>query len=93
MYAQFVLFLMALAPVAMPLEASVLDSVRLALFGEQQAKPPVIKVLVMHDKPAATLDVKGKYRIYDPNTNEHISTRFIGKRQQIQAISGGLKWG
>jgi stage II sporulation protein D len=57
------------------------------------ASPPKIKVLVVHDQPGAVLEVKGKYKIVDPHTGEHISTRFIGKRKFIQAVRDGLKWG
>lgn len=55
--------------------------------------PPSIKVLIVHDQPGVILEVKGKYKIYDPYSDKHLSTRFTGKRKYIQAITDGLKWG
>lgn len=55
--------------------------------------PPAIKVLVTHDQPGAVIEVKGKYKLFDPKTNEHLSTRFIGKRKYMHALKDGLQWG
>src|SRR5262249_11555913 len=44
-------------------------------------------------RTGVVLEVKGKYKIFDPHTKEHISTRYTGKRKFIQAVSDGLKWG
>ena len=55
--------------------------------------PPKIKVLIAKKKPGVLLEVKGKYKVYDPHTKEHISTRFIGKRKYMQPMAQGLKWG
>lgn len=52
-----------------------------------------IKLLVVHDKPGVVLEVKGQYKLYDPNTGYLFSTRFKGKRKFMQAVSDGLKWG
>lgn len=54
---------------------------------------PSIKVLVAHDLPGVVLEVKGKYKMFDPNKNSFISTRYAGKRKFIQPLSDGLKWG
>ena len=54
---------------------------------------PNVGVLIAHDVPGIVLEVKGKYRIYDPHTQGFISTRFVGKRKFIQAYSDGIKWG
>lgn len=72
------------------LEAGVIERL---LMKSQKPTPPSVKVLIAHDETGAVLEVKGKYRIFDPNTNEFISTRFIGKRKYIQAINDGIKWG
>ncbi len=74
-------------------QAGVFDDWVAALWKTEKPVPPTIKVLVTHDKPGVVLEVKGKYKIYDPHQNMYISTRFIGKRKFIQAISDGLKWG
>ena len=39
------------------------------------------------------LEVKGKYKIYDPNTTSHMGKGYTGKRKYIQPLSDGLKWG
>jgi hypothetical protein len=39
------------------------------------------------------VEVKGKYKLYDPHTQEFISTRFIGKRKFMQPLQDGLSWG
>lgn len=52
-----------------------------------------IKVLIANEKPGVVFEVKGKYKIYDPNNGSHISTRFIGKRKYMQALNDGLEWG
>lgn len=54
---------------------------------------PNVGVLITHDVPGVVLEVKGKYRIYDPLTQDFISTRFVGKRKFVQAYSDGIKWG
>ena len=55
--------------------------------------PRSIRVLISHDKEGVVLEVKGRYKLYDPRTMEYLSTRFHGKRKYLQAIHDGLKWG
>lgn len=64
-----------------------------SFLSKDQPKKPSIKVLVVHDADGVILEVKGKYNIYDPFTNERLGTRFVGKGNLIQAMQGGLKWG
>lgn len=52
-----------------------------------------LKILVVHDKPGVVLEVKGKYKIYDPKTNMHMGKGYVGKRKYIQPLSDGMKWG
>ncbi len=52
-----------------------------------------LRVLIAHDKPGVILEVKGKYKIYDPNTERHMGKGYIGKRKYIQPLSDGLRWG
>ena len=59
----------------------------------KSSAPPTIKVLIVNQKPEVLLEVRGKYKIYDPLTMEHISTRFVGKRRYVQPLRQGLKWG
>lgn len=74
-------------------EANLWDSVSSFFKKPNPPSPPLIRVLIVHDKAGATLEVSGKYKIIDPHLNEHVSTRFVGKRKFIQAINDGLKWG
>lgn len=74
------------------LEAGILENWS-AYVMKQEARPATIKVLVAQNKPGIVLEVRGKYKIYDPNTMEHISTRFMGKRKFLQPLSNGIKWG
>ncbi|MCB1114441.1 MAG: hypothetical protein KDK62_06765 [Chlamydiia bacterium] len=74
-------------------EAGLLESWSSYMWKTEQPKPPSVKVLVVKSKPGVVLEVKGKYKLYDPNTMEHISTRFVGKRRYMQALSDGLRWG
>lgn len=85
--------LMFLLPFCAQLEAGAWSNVK-EFFGIQE-KPaaPDIKVLVVHDVDGVNMEVKGKYSLYDPYTNSHISTRFIGKSKAVQALRSGLKWG
>lgn len=84
--------IMALMPFASGLQAGWFDNIT-SYFQQTRSKPPSVKVLIVHDQPGAMLEVKGKYKIYDPHTKEHISTRFVGKRKYIQAVRDGIKWG
>lgn len=55
--------------------------------------PKSVRILIVHDKPGVVVEVKGRYKLYDPKTMEYISTRFHGKRKFIQPVNDGLKWG
>lgn len=74
------------------LQAGVIENAFGWWKGEKQT-PPAINVLIVHDQPGVILEVKGKYKLYDPHTNNFYSTRFIGKRKFVQALPDGLKWG
>lgn len=55
--------------------------------------PPSIRILVASDKPELTLEIKGRYKVYDPRDNSHIMTRKIGKKEVLKVIDDGLMWG
>jgi hypothetical protein len=52
-----------------------------------------LKILIMHDKPGVVLEVKGRYQLFDPNTNTVLGNRFSGKRKYIQPLKDGIRWG
>jgi len=61
--------------------------------GETAPPPPCIRVLIEHDVQKVPFEVTGKYSLYDPYSNSHISSRFVGKCREIQAMNDGIKWG
>lgn len=65
----------------------------LRLDAVQQTATHKIKVLIARDLSSTTVDVRGKYRLYDPYTGSLISHRHLGKKQLMQAKPEGLKWG
>lgn len=52
-----------------------------------------LKILIVHDKPGVVLEVKGKYKIYDPKTGSNMGKGYVGKRKYIQPLNDGMKWG
>lgn len=87
------LLLLAIAPIGSA-QADISDVLRSAWGKATPPTPPTVKVLVMHDQEGAILEVKGKYRLIDPNTQEDLSgLRFVGKSQYVQALHSGMKWG
>lgn len=93
MILRLLFLLFTLGPIAAPLQGGWVDDVAGFFRKTPPQTPPKIRVLVVNDRDGVVLEVKGKYKIYDPHTGEHISTRFVGKRKFIQAINDGLKWG
>jgi stage II sporulation protein D len=84
---------LALMPFVSGLEAAPLDQLKDAMNPKVPTTAPSIRVLIVHDKPGALIEVKGRYKLFDPKHNSYISTRFVGKRKFIQPIADGLRWG
>lgn len=85
--------LIALGPFVTPVDAGWFDNVTSYFKKAAPAKPPKMRVLIVHDQQGVVVEVKGKYKMYDPHTMEHLSTRFVGKRKFMQAVRDGIKWG
>lgn len=92
MIARILMLMLGLLPMATTAEAGVWDKIK-GLFFPTRVTEATIDVLIVDDQPSAMLELKGKYHIYDPNTKQHISTRFVGKKKPLQTLSSGLKWG
>lgn len=90
---RILILILALGPMASPLQAGWFDNIASYFRKAGPETPPTVKVLIVHDKTGVVLEVKGKYKIFDPHTGDHLSTRFIGKRKFIQAVNDGIKWG
>jgi hypothetical protein len=88
----FLLFI-ALLSLGSPVHAGVWENIKEYFTRNALVEPPSIRVLLLHDVEGAKLEVRGKYSLFDPYTNTHLSKRFTGKSRQIQALSDGLKWG
>lgn len=88
-----ILLLLILLPFCTCLEAGVWDKLTGYFKGSKPPEPPTIRVLLLHDVQKANLQIRGRYSLYDPYTNSHISTRFAGKSRTIEADNDGLKWG
>lgn len=85
------LLLIACMPFCGVLNAGLWNSVKSAFGYQERVLPPNIRVLIAHDMEQVHLEVKGPYSLYDPYTNNHISSRFVGKGRVIQPMSDGLK--
>jgi stage II sporulation protein D len=93
MIKRMLIVLFSLVMLSTAAEAGVWDSIS-NFFKKSTIKTnDSLKILIVHDKPGAILEVKGKYKIYDPNTNGNMGKGYIGKRKYIQPISDGMKWG
>lgn len=90
---RMLLLIIALLPFSQPLQGGVWDKVTGYFKGNSRPEAPTIRVLLLHNVEKANLESRGKYSLYDPYTNSHISTRFTGKSRTIQTLSDGLKWG
>ncbi|MBA3239000.1 MAG: hypothetical protein H0T62_11725 [Parachlamydiaceae bacterium] len=75
------------------LHAGIGDVIKTALTPEIRVESPKVRVLLSHDQPGALIEVKGKYKIFDPRTNEQLSINFQGKRRLMEAQEDGLRWG
>jgi stage II sporulation protein D len=93
MLVRILLILLVIGPLSVPINAGWFDSITGYFTKPTSTKPPKIRVLIVHDQQGVVIEVKGKYKMYDPHTGSHISTRFVGKRKFMQAVRDGLKWG
>lgn len=87
------LLILAIMPFSFDLQAGVWTSIKETFTGPTKQPPTEIRVLLVHDAENADLEVRGRYTLFDPFSNDYISTRFTGKRRQLQTMSDGLKWG
>lgn len=93
MFLRIACILLACGPIAASVEAGWFDTLTGYFRQAGPSAPPKVRVLVVHDEQGVVIEVKGKYKIYDPHTKEHLSTRFVGKRKFMQPVRDGLKWG
>lgn len=75
------------------LHAGIGDLITSAMTPEVHTEPPKMRVLLLHDQSKVLIEVKGKYQIYDPRTNELVGMSSIGKKRWMEAQDDGLRWG
>lgn len=75
------------------MQAGVWDSLSQFFTKSSIESKDSLRILITHDTPGVILEVKGKYKIYDPNTQRHMGKGYSGKRKFIQPLSDGIKWG
>lgn len=90
---KIIFLLLAILPINSNLQGSVWDTITSYFKESDRPQPPSMRVLILHDVEGANLEIQGKYALYDPYTNSHITSRQVGKSRYIQANSDGLKWG
>lgn len=55
--------------------------------------PVYIKALVAENIDGALIDVRGGYKVYNPENGKHLSSGYKGKKYYLQTNPAGLKWG
>ncbi len=60
---------------------------------EEVVKPVYIKVLISENVDGTLLDVRGAYKVFNPENQKLLSSGFRGKRYYLQTNKAGLKWG
>lgn len=93
MFCRVLFIFLALMPIATTVEGGLWDTLKGYLGRKHYTPPPMIDVLIVNDQSSVILEVKGKYHLYDPNTNKHLSSRMLGKRKPFETMASGLKWG
>lgn len=93
MFKRMLVLMLACLSLTGAVQAGLWDNIT-GFFGSNNLpQQPTIKVLIAHDVPGVVLEVKGKYKLFDPRNGDHISTRYVGKSKNIQVVHDGLKWG
>lgn len=59
----------------------------------EESIPVYVKVLVAENIEGALIDVRGGYKVYNPENGKQLSSGFKGKKYYLQTNTAGLKWG
>ncbi|MDF2549270.1 MAG: hypothetical protein K0S07_337 [Chlamydiales bacterium] len=78
---------------AAPLQASFIQKAKEALGLEKRVEAPAIRVLIASDLSDASVEVKGKYNVYDPYQRAKLATGFAPKSSQVHPLDSGIRWG
>jgi stage II sporulation protein D len=59
----------------------------------QKSKPATVKVLLQRQVSGLTLEVKGRYYVYNPFDGTQVDWGIISKKFPVVAEASGIKWG
>ena len=59
----------------------------------EETVPVFVKVLVAENIEGALIDVRGSYKVFNPENGKQLSSGFKGKKYYLQTNTAGLKWG
>ncbi|MCP5507669.1 MAG: SpoIID/LytB domain-containing protein [Chlamydiales bacterium] len=93
MIARIFSLLLAMLAVAPALQAGPWENFSNFFSKKTYPAPPMLRILIVDRRPEVNVEVKGRYKIFDPRNNSHIATRKLGKRDQMAAESDGIRWG
>lgn len=75
------------------LHGGIVDLIQSVLTKPIPDEVPSIRVLLLHDQPRADLATTGKYKVYDAQTKELLTTNLKGKQRFIEVGASGIRWG
>lgn len=89
----FRIFVIAACLMACSLYCSTTRELENSSIKQTEKAPNAIRVLLARDVEGALLEVKGNYKIFDPNTGKRLASRLFGKIFRIHAVEDGIQWG
>ncbi len=60
---------------------------------EEKIEPVYIKALIAENIEGTLVDVRGSYKVFNPENGKQLSSGFKGKKYYLQTNAEGLKWG
>jgi stage II sporulation protein D len=70
-----------------------LDASGIATDISLKSKPATIKALICKKSKGALLEIKGRYRLYDPTSSLEIASSSVGQRDFLEPSENSMKWG
>lgn len=67
------------------------DSLK-SYFTKKTEEKPEIRIMIVKEKSSVNIQINGKYRIFDPRTNDHLATRQTGRKGDVTPGGSGLYW-
>lgn len=83
----------ALSPITTVEGGWIADKIDEHVFNVKKEVHPSIRVLLCKDQDAVIVEIKDTYKLSDPYTGELLSSRYKGKRRNVNAIPDGIAWG